>query len=296
MYRQPDIGGLNFDKNIRRNEERRRSFFNLASEVFDLSFEHWYQRGHWTDIYIPYALFDGDRAVANVSVNLINFRWQGTIKRYVQLGTVMTAPECRRSGLARFLMDRVLIDWRDECEAIYLFANENVLDFYPKFGFIRTLEYQPRAWIAAEAGPVVKLDQDRPADLELLNRYHQKANPYSTLDMIGNKGLVMFHCSSYLKDCLYYLEDCQAVVIAAQEAGELICYDVYVDGRAKLTSLLARLVTGNGQMVRFGFALKDEPQSAALSPLSNDEALFLLEGRENLFANHKIMFPLLSHA
>lgn len=296
MRPQIDIDGLSFDKNIRANEKRRRSFFELAEDVFGLSFEPWFAQGYWMDKYTPYALFDGDRAVANVSVNLIDLVWPGVVKHCIQIGTVMTASDYRRAGLARYLMDRVLADWRDRAEAVYLFANDSVLDFYPKFGFHRALEYQSRAWIAAKAGPRVKLNMSDRSDRELLSRYYQKSNPFSALPMIDNRGLMMFHCSSYLKDCIYHLEDYQAVVIAEQEAGELICYDVYTDGRAPLADILSRLVMGEGQVVRFGFALKGQLENASLSPLQNDEALFFLSGRSNFWARHKLMFPLLSHA
>ena len=63
--------------------------------------------------------------------------WNGPIKNYIQLGTVMTAPPCRKQGLSRFLMEEIKKDWEGRCDGMYLFANDTVLDFYPKFGFSR---------------------------------------------------------------------------------------------------------------------------------------------------------------
>lgn len=54
----------------------------------------------------------------------------------------MTDCEYRNKGISRKLMDKVLQDWKDKCDAIYLYANDSVLDFYPKFGFIKAKEYQ----------------------------------------------------------------------------------------------------------------------------------------------------------
>lgn len=36
-------------KQIKDNEKLRKSFNDLSVEVFDLSFENWYQNGFWTD-------------------------------------------------------------------------------------------------------------------------------------------------------------------------------------------------------------------------------------------------------
>lgn len=47
----------------------------------------------------------------------------------------MTDVKYRDQGLLRIIMEKVIAEWKDKCELIYLFANDSVLDFYPKFGF-----------------------------------------------------------------------------------------------------------------------------------------------------------------
>ena len=39
-------------------------------------------------------------------------------------------------------MEQVKEDWEKRYDFIFLFANESVLDFYPKFGFERKEQYQ----------------------------------------------------------------------------------------------------------------------------------------------------------
>ena len=39
-------------------------------------------------------------------------------------------------------MEWILQNWSDRCDGIYLFANDTVLDFYPKFGFLPAEEAQ----------------------------------------------------------------------------------------------------------------------------------------------------------
>ncbi|MFR6328053.1 MAG: hypothetical protein ACLUOI_04030 [Eisenbergiella sp.] len=92
------------EKKVRNNPAARKAFNELAIQVFQLSFESWYENGYWTDAYIPYTLMDGDTAAANISVNTMKTIGAGNKKLY-QLGAVMT-PSCRKQGLSRFLMEK----------------------------------------------------------------------------------------------------------------------------------------------------------------------------------------------
>ena len=85
-------------KQVRELPEIRESFFRLAQKVFGLSFREWYEAGFWSERYIPYTLAHNGRAAANVSVNRMQFSWQGRVRQYIQLGTVMTDPEYRGRG------------------------------------------------------------------------------------------------------------------------------------------------------------------------------------------------------
>ena len=122
--------------NYRKNDELRSSFNSLAERTFGLSFEGWYKNGFWNEKYIPYSvLYDGN-IIANVSVNIINCTVKGNKRRYIQLGTVMTDERFRKQGLSRVLMEKILEEY-SECDGIFLYANDEVLDFYPKFGFCK---------------------------------------------------------------------------------------------------------------------------------------------------------------
>ncbi|WP_326717516.1 GNAT family N-acetyltransferase [Vagococcus jeotgali] len=58
----------------------------------------------------------------------------------LQLGTVMTKETYRDQGLSRRLIEEILKDYQGKVDMIFLFANETVLEFYPKFGFSRVME------------------------------------------------------------------------------------------------------------------------------------------------------------
>ena len=96
---------LYFSREIRQNDALRGAYNALTERTFGFSFEAWYRMGYWGDFHVPYALFDGGRAVANVSVNRMEVLFDGAVRQCFQLGTVMTDPACRRRGYARRLVE-----------------------------------------------------------------------------------------------------------------------------------------------------------------------------------------------
>ncbi len=130
------------EKNYRNNEALRASFNRLAEKTFGLNFENWYKNGFWKDNYIPYSVVIDGEVVSNVSVNACNMNYKGQIVKLIQLGTIMTDDDYRGNGYARALMEEVLKDYDGKVDGIYLFANDSVLEFYPKFGFKEAKEYQ----------------------------------------------------------------------------------------------------------------------------------------------------------
>ncbi|MFD2115180.1 GNAT family N-acetyltransferase [Paenibacillus yanchengensis] len=285
-----------FDNNIRDNKEVRLSFDELSQKTFDLSFEQWYQSGYWVDKYIPYVLLDGERVVSNVSVNIIEFMWESERKRYVQLGTVMTDSEYRGKGLSRVLMERVLEEWEAKCDAIYLFANDTVLDFYAKFGFVKANEYEHHMSITAKNKAARKLDMLNKADRELLVDRYKYSNPFSALPMMDNIGLLMFYCLQFMKDNIYYVEDCEAVVIAEQDNDTLICFDIFCDNKYDIADILSIVASKQTTDIVLGFTPKEVINCRITLLQQEDTTLFVLSNKDNIFKDNQLMFPLLSHA
>lgn len=201
------------------DDHYRRSFNALTEKTFGFNFEQWYQSGYWKNQYIPYSILDGDEVVSNVSVNVMDFEVFGKTKRLIQLGTVMTDDAYRNQGLVRVLMDKVIADWQSKCEYLYLFANDSVLDFYPKFGFKAINQYQCTKKISKKdkESSAIKLNMSDESDRALV---YEKANASSSIakiSMIGNAELIMFYCTSYMKDRVYYIKEYNAIVVAHHE-------------------------------------------------------------------------------
>ncbi len=284
-------------KQIKDHPSLRHSFMELASKVFDLSFEEWYENGFWTDRYIPYVWADGDTVIANASVNVMDLSWQGIPKQYVQIGTVMTDPAHRNKGLSRMLLREIIADWKDRSDSIYLFANSSVLDFYPKFGFQQASQYQHTLSISGtEQAGFKKLNMDRASDREILRCCYQKSNPFSALSMENNEGLLMFYCGALLKNSVFYFSQYDMICIAEQTENTLYCYDIFGDGCCPMENLLSSMASAETKQAVLGFTPKDPKNCSCLSIHDQEDTLFILNGKENIFTAHKAMFPLLSHA
>jgi len=129
-------------KSYRHNEHLRNSFNELARDTFGINFEDWYKNGYWTDKYNPYSIVIDNKVVASVSVNKMEFIRNGKSKKYLQLGTVMTDERYRNRGFIKTIMEEISKDYDKSVDGIYLFANDSVLEFYPKFGYKKSIEYQ----------------------------------------------------------------------------------------------------------------------------------------------------------
>ena len=129
-------------ENYKDDEKLVKSFNELTEKTFGFNFIEWQNNGFWTEKYIPYSLVNNNQIIANVSVNLMDFMLDGVKKHYIQLGTVMTDENYRRQGLCRYLMEHVIKEYQHKVDGIYLFGNDSVIHFYPKFCFVESKEYQ----------------------------------------------------------------------------------------------------------------------------------------------------------
>lgn len=285
---------LTFCSDLRESPVRRRSFFQEAQRTFGLSFQPWFQAGYWGDRYLPQAFLDGDQVVANLSLNRMDTVRHGRSRQYLQLGTFFVRPDHRGQGLGRLLLERVLAEWTDQCDAIYLFANRTVRTLYPKFGFVQTPEYEFVCPVHSKPSRLRRLDLSVPADLELLHTCYRRSNPYAQLPMQNNFDLLMFYCLGELGRCVWYLEDFHLVAIADPTASPLICYDLYGERRVPLQTVLSALAPAGVAEAKLGFSPL-EP-FGTLTALEGDDTLFFYSGKENPFWEQPLMFPLLSHA
>lgn len=284
-----------------KEEVWRESFNSLTRKTYRFDFEKWYQSGYWDDSCILYSLAEGDKVVSNVTVNVIRFTVLGVEKKFMQIGTVMTDPEYRKQGLSRLLMEKVMLDWQDNCDMIYLFANDAVLDFYPKFGFVPVNEYQAVYKLKeVKQGPAFRtMDMEDADDRDLLFHTAEKAVPLFKISMKDNAGLVMFYAHYFdpfsVSDFLYYMADLKTVVVAEYENENLILHDILAPAKVDVKTVIHAMARENTREVILKFIPENTEDYEIGLYKEDNSTLFVQADCSKLFEDHQLIFPLLSH-
>lgn len=281
-------------KDYRDHKELRDSFNELAEKVFGLNFENWYQNGFWKDNYNPYSIVVDGKVVANVSVNKCNMEYNGSVLQLIQLGTVMTDPAYRGKGYARFLMEEIMNEYEDKVDGIYLYANDSVLDFYPKFGFARRKEFQYRKSVTNHTNDVTELiPMHTPKDWDKLVAIMKKKPQQGNMIMTGNEGLFMFYLSQFMTENVYYIEDGDTYVVAEVDEDSLMIHAVF--GEMSLEKVIASFGEKIKKVVLFFTPV--DATGYEEETVNVDDTTFFVKGKvfENL-GDYKFMLQAISHA
>jgi predicted N-acetyltransferase YhbS len=258
----------------RENEVLRNSFIQLAADIFGIDFTSWHEKGYWGDRYIPFSFADGDRIVANVSVNELDFIIEGKSYKAIQIGTVMTDPDYRNKGLSASLMNHVLDVYQGKYDFMYLFANDSVLNFYPKFGFEEVEEYQYAAKITAGQSGFGFRKLELADDLDLIEKIVYGRVPVSkTFSTANSSGITMYHILNVFTDHLYYHAEKDAIVIFTRENGTVQLYDVISSSPIKINDTIAFF--GSLDEIQFHFTPDDSDFQYHRVPFKRDGALFI---------------------
>ena len=283
----------------RNNESLKESFNALAMKTFKLDFRDWYNKGYWNDTYIPYSFVDEGKIVSNASINKMSVIINDKMYKGIQIGTVMTDEDYRNQGLARQLMQHIMKEYENNCDFMYLFANDTVLDFYPKFGFTRLNESEfsldlAKSSIKIKVNAKVKqltIEQD----LVLLEKFAENRHVNSrNLDVEHNESLLMFYFTIVFHEAIFYLEDLETIVLMEEEEDTLHIFDIISLNAHNVEAVLASVVKKTTKTVIFYFTpdFTIEGMTAIIMP-NDDDALFILSKKALLKGN--FMFPLTSH-
>lgn len=243
-----------------KNDDRLRQKFNaFVQTVFPgADFETWYQKGFWLDDYVPFSIVMDDKIVSNVSITRMNIIIDHTELRGIQFGTVGTIPEYRKKGLSRYLMQYVLDKVEKSADFLFLFANENVLDFYPKFGFDKYLEviFKLEAKIPKPNYLARKLNIDSISDFAIIKRLIGERLILSKLFGACNYGFITFwHILNLFPNNIYYIEDEDAILIISKRNGCLHIYDVIYSKEIDINTAIPKVIEGDEiKTIRYYFS------------------------------------------
>lgn len=278
------------------NRQLRTSFNKLAISTFYIDFERWYKRQLFFNKYSAFSFIHKDQVVSNVSINKMELIVDGIRKKALQLGTVMTNPDFRNRGLAAALINHIIEKYEREYDFIYLFANDTVLDFYPKFGFKKAVESaytMDTAQFKRKESSFIKLNPENPEDYDKIVKLAAGRVPISEkLSAVNDNWPLTVYCLYEFKDDLYYLAQKDMIVILRREKNTLHIYDILSLKLFDLDNIIEEITEINNDKIEFHFVPELKRYKAAgILEERQDDTLFV---RGAVLPN-EILFPITSH-
>lgn len=229
-----------------RDRHLREAFFQFTGAVFPgADFIEWYRHGGWIARYRPYAVVEAGQVVANASVAELEVIVNGKTRSAVQLGAVGTVPSARGRGLSRRLLQHILDLYRDKVDLIFLFANESVLDFYPRFGFQRAPEHRfvARARSLKPRPGARRVQLDDPEEGAIIRRLLEERRAVTgRFGAVNYAFVTLWHLVNLDSYSLYYVEAADALLLVRVAEKALHVRDVVFSREVDLGDLLAGVV------------------------------------------------------
>ncbi len=204
----------------------RKSFNDLSKSTFELDFEDWYQNGYWKDNYIPYSILDKNKVVANVSVSPMEFVHEGKCLNLIQIGTVMTEKSYRNQGLVRRIFKEIELDYKDKVDGCFLFGSDSVIEFYPKFGYIKSKEFEYFKDVTNN-NEMIAVNVDVNKDRTDLEEAIKSSSTQSGLWLRNNMELTMFYVTKFMSNSVYFIDNIGAYVIADLNEETLYLHQIF---------------------------------------------------------------------
>jgi hypothetical protein len=285
-----------FASNYKDNNSLRKGFNTLALKCFDFELEDFYQKGYWDDRYIPYSIISDGQVVSNVSVFIFEFLLKTESIQCVQIATAMTDINYRNRGLCKYLLNRVIHEWKNGCDMIYLFANNSAIELYPKFGFYPAQEYvhSTEKLLVGARADIVKLNMSLEKDQERVINYIHNTVPVSGFSPLHAPSLIIYYCITSYCNNIYYLPELDSMVIFEIKDTILYVYDIFCKKHIDLADIIKRLSTNNVKRVILGFSpLNKNSFDEEVLKIENS-TLMILGDQKSILSNYAIRFPVLT--
>ena len=225
--------------------------------VFRLDFTPWSELGFAFPEYTPFTFFVDGEAVANVSASPMELTLDGRPRTGIQLGTVCCAPEYRGRGLVRELTERAHRHWEGKADFQFLFANESVLEFYPRFGYRAVAQHRFTAAAPTGTeggGPPRRRRLEEGEDREFLCRLAEERTPVSLRCGVRRHAwLWLWYATLRYPDRLQWIEELGVVVISYRKDEVLHVVDVMGPRMPSFAQLLPHLEAAGSARLEFHF-------------------------------------------
>jgi len=273
------FSNIEITTNNQNNPEYEAIFDKLINEVFGFSFDTWLERKLWSEQYVSYSIIDEGKMLANLCIHDTNMIVCGKPFRAVQLGAVCTSNSVRGKGLSRRLMERIMSDYADI--PMFLFANNSVLDFYPRFGFRQVQIFKPVLEEALNGNQknVVKLNVDDPIIRDAINNRSEYSK---TLDCLNTGSIQIFHLLKDYPDDIYHLPALDVIIVAYEENNRLFIADIIAKKPVTFDLIKPELPFEKTIFIEFGFNPDWLDLTPAWEPVPMTDVMFFIKGSWNL--------------
>lgn len=231
------------------DKEYQKKLNKLLNRVF-LDFKFWYDLDLWDENYESYSISVGDEIVSNICIYKTQVIFEGKRQLALSVGAVATKKEYRGKGLSRKIMEHIIKKY--DGVPMYLSANEDVIEFYPKFGFERAFEKSPVMDIDINnLHEAKKLKYD---DAKVKDYIYSRTNYSSEMDCLNTASINLFHIHlGYLKDYIYELNDIKTMIVAYKTDETLKIKAIYSSGEVTFNELVENLPFKDVKKIEFGF-------------------------------------------
>jgi GNAT superfamily N-acetyltransferase len=282
-------------EDYRDNTVLRDKFYGFIQVVFPgVNFIDWHNQGYWSDKYIPISVIEDDKVISNVSISMMKIFIDGEYLNGIQIGAVGTLPEYRNRGLSKFLMDYVLKKYNDFCDIYFLFANDTVLNFYPKFGFNRFREviFKSSSDIPISNYYARKLDISNPSDLSIIKKIISERRILTKrFGAAEYEFITHWHLLNVFSDNLYFLEDDRVIFICAEKNEQLHIWDVIYTKPINLFKAVSKIVK-NEKLQSVNYYFPPDQLSFKYDEVIPDENSYLFVKGEFNLSDRNFKFPI----
>jgi GNAT superfamily N-acetyltransferase len=232
-------------------------FFGFVASIFKAggAFFAWGARGGWVDGYDVFAVVGDGQILSTVGRQSMRYVINGEEQSGYQIGAVATHAGHRNRGLARLLMNKVLGELVVPNQAVILFANPSVLDFYQRFGFLKLDQtaFIGHVDVRPAGTPAPSLDPEIPADRAWLAAHCARARPigqgFGARDYYP---VLLFHLTRHPR-IVFRLDLFGAVIIVQQDGDRLLIEDILATRPFRLRDALPYVCAQPVRTLQFGF-------------------------------------------
>lgn len=228
---------------------RHPAFFQFIDSIFHGSraetWTLWRDYGGWTEDYEVFAIVDGGKIVSTIGRSRMQLVINGEDQMGYQLGAVATLEPYRRRGLARRLMTWVIDELDAPDQPIILFANDSVLDFYPRLGFRRIPQRRATAKVFIESSGThaPRFDPSSAVDRSRLAKLCARARPSRGPLAARNYNWILLWNLICGPATAFWLREVDALIATSVAKEQLVIHDVIATQPFNLELAIPTLIT-----------------------------------------------------